>query len=386
MQFKTATARPTSRAARALRTALRTSLLAGAFLTVTLAGAVRAQDTVTLKSGSTETGKIKSEDYGGLVIDAKGDKTISWNDVSPAPGSIRYANAQQYDSAKEAFDAGKFEDALKAFDEVKGEKNLRAPIKQSVLFYSALAQQRLGKTDEALASYKELVTAFPKSRFLLQVGESYVSIYLGKGDAAGAAKALDALSNDASTAGVDASFGAGVNVLKGRVLEDQKKFAEAQAAYAVAEKAAGAPPAVVQQAILGQGRTAIALGDKTKAEGLFRKVVNSDAPGQVLSGAWNGLGDLLLEEGKKGTGGKPDADKINDALYCYLRGVVLYSPLPDDPTDQYERALFSASECFRYLSQLETKPDLKTLQMQRCQARLDQLKREFPQSPYLKAK
>lgn len=372
------------RATSFLKNALSTTLFALALATPVFAQ--DNKDSVTLKNGNTESGRIKSEDYGGLVIDAKGEKTIPWNDIANAPGSIRYGNATQYDSAKDQFDQGKYAEALKAFDELKSEKGTRPPIKQNVLYYGALAQQRLGKTDEALAGYKELLTAFPKSRYLLPVGENFVTIYLGKGDAAGAAKALDQLSTDASTAGVDAGLSAGINVLKGRVLEDQKKFPEAQASYAVAEKATGAQPAVVQQAILGQARCAVALGDKTKAEGLFRKVVNADGPSPVMAGAWNGLGDLLLEEGKKGTGGKADPDKINDALYCYLRGVVLYSPLPDESTDQYERAIFYSSECFKFLGQLETKPDAKAAQLQRSQARLDQLKREFPQSPYLTKK
>jgi len=369
---------------RFVKNALSTTLVALALAVPALAQ--DNKDSVALKNNTTESGRIKSEDYAGVVIDAKGEKTIAWNDIATTAGSIRYANATQYDSAKDQFDQGKYPEALKAFDELKGEKGTRPPIKQNVMYYSALAQQRMGKGDEALGAYKELLTAFPKSRYLLPVGENLVTIYLAKGDAPGATKALDQLSTDASTAGVDASLSAGINVLKGRVLEDQKKFPEAQASFAVAEKATGAQPAVVQQAILGQARCAMALGDKTKADGLFRKVVNGDGPGPVMAGAWNGLGDLLLEEGKKGTAGKPDADKINDALYCYLRGVVLYSPLPDESTDQYERAIFYTSECFRFLGELETKPDAKAAQRQRSQVRLEQLKREFPQSPYLTQK
>lgn len=357
--------------------------LAGAVLSLALVAAANAQDTVTLKSGSTESGKIKSEDYAGLVIDAKGDKTIAWNDI--AADGISYANAALFQSARDQFAGNKFEEALKAFEELKGEKNLRPVLKQHALYYTAYILQRQGKFDEALAGYKELLTAFPKSRYLNEVGENYANLFLAKKDAANGAKVLDQLSGDALTAGVDNSFSASVNVQKGRLLEDQGKFPEAQAAYTVAEKAPGVSPRVVAQAILGQARCAVALGDKTKAEGLFRKVVNGEGPGTVIAGGWNGLGDLLLEEGKgSGATKKPDTDKIVDALYCYLRGVVQYTPLPGESSAEYERSLAFSAKCFEFLAQLDAKPESKAANKARAQARRDQLAREYPNSPYLK--
>ena len=349
-----------------------------------VAGAAVAQDnkdTVQLKNGTTESGKIKSEEYGGLVIDNKGDKTIAWKDIAQ-PGGIRYANAPQYEAAKDQFDGGKLDEALKSFEELKGEKSLRPVLKQHTLYHLAAIDQRMGKLDEALAGYKELLAAFPKSRYLYQVGENYVTLYAAKKDPAGASKALDELSTGAMTAGVDPGFGSAVNVLKGRILEDQKKYAEAQAAYTVAEKATGVDAGVVQQAILGQARCAVALKDNVKAEGLFRKLTTSpDAAAPVLAGAWNGLGDLMIEEARKA--GKPDQDKITDALYCYLRGVVQYVPLPGESTTEYERAQFYSAKCFEYLGSLATKPDVKSAYAAAKAVRLDQLRKQFPNSIYL---
>lgn len=359
--------------------------LAGLVLALAFVASAHAQDTVTLKSGTTETGKIKSEDYGGVVIDVKGDKTLAWNDV--ALDGISYANSAQYQSAKDQFVGNKFDEALKAFEELKAEKSLRPVFKQHALYYIAYIHQRQAKYDEALAGYKELLTAFPKSRYLNEVTENYANLFLDKKDPAAGAKALDQLSNDALTAGVDNSLGASINVQKGRLLEAQGKFAEAQGAYTVAEKAAGASPTVVAQSILGQGRCAVALGDKPKAEGLFRKVVNGDGSGPVMAGGWNGLGDLLLEEGKgSGPNKKPDTDKIVDALYCYLRGVVQYTPLPGESSAEYERSLWFSAQCFEFLSQLDAKAESKAANKARAQARRDQLAREYPNSPYLQQK
>lgn len=360
--------------------------LASAALCLTLVAFATAQDnkdSIQLKSGATESGKIKSEDFEGVVLDGKTDKTIAWKDIQV--DGISYAGAAQYQSAKEQFAGGKLDEALKAFEELKNEKNVRPVLKQHALYYIPFILQRQGKFDQALVGYKELLTAFPKSRYLLDVGDNYVSLFIAKKDSAGGAKAVDALANDALTAGVDGSISAAMNVQKGRLLEDQNKYPEAQAAYTVAERAPGVSPIVIAKAILGQGRCAIALGDKQKAEGLFRKVANSDGPSVVLAGAWNGLGDLLLEEGRgAGAGKKADPDKILDALYCYLRGVVQYSPLPGDPTNEYERSLAFSAQCFEYLSQLDPKPESKASNKARAEARKDQLRREFPNSTYLK--
>jgi tetratricopeptide (TPR) repeat protein len=367
---------------------LRTSrrFLTGALLSFALTAPALAQDAtkdnVPLKDGKTESGKIKSEDYGGLVIDNKGDKTILWPDIR-ADG-ITYAGSPAFQSAKEQFESGKLDEALAAFEELKGDKKLRPVLMQHTLYYYSFIKQRQGKFDDALAGYKELLTQFPKSRYLLEVGEHMVQAYISKKDVAGASKALDQLSGDAMTAGVEPGFSSAINVLKGRVLEEQKKWSEAQAAYAIAEKAAGVSPTVVAQAVLGQARCLVALGKKPEAEAMYRKLTTQDGPSVVMSGAWNGLGDLIIEETLKAP--KPDPEKILDGLYCYLRGVVQYSPLPGEPTNEYERALAGSSKAFDYLAQLDAKPENKQLYKQRAQERINQLRKEFPNSPYLQGK
>ncbi len=382
--------RPTRALRCSLSTRLATTLLAATALVVSAANVSAIsqdkpdnKDSLTLKAGTTESGKIKSEDYGGLVLESKGDKTIVWADI--VPGSIHYTNASAYESAKDAFDGGKLDDALKGFEDMKADKAVRAVLKQHALYYIGFIQQRQGHVDEALTAYKDLITAFPKSRYLYDVGENMVAIYRTKKDSANATKALDDLSTNALTAGADPGFSSAINVLKGSVLEDQKKYAEAQAAYAVAEKAPGVTPQVVQQAILGQARCAVALNDKTKAEGLFRKVTTTDSSAPIMAGAWNGLGDLLLEEGRKGAAGKADADKITDALYCYLRGVVQYVPLPGESSAEYERAMFYSAKCFDFLGQLAP-ATAKAAYTTNMNQRMEQLRKLYPNSEYLEKK
>lgn len=341
------------------------------------------RDVVQLKSGATELGKIKSEDFTGIEIDpVKGEsKMIAWGDV--AANGVTYGVPAEWLSIQDLLNASKFEEALPQLEELKADAKLRAPVKQNALYYLGVAKQRLGKPDEALAAYKELLAAFPKSRYLMEVGEATVAIHVAKKDLAGATKGLDQINADATTAGVDASFGAAINVLKGRVFEEQKEYAKARGVYDVAAKASGVPIAVQLQAELGAARTAVALNQKPEAEAAYRKIITRDAPNPVMAGAWNGLGDLALERGRTANGGKGDAEQILDALYMYLRGVAQYPSLPGQPTHEYERALAGAATSFKYLSELEKVADRKRQYAERAGQRSAQLRKEFPSSIYL---
>lgn len=366
---------------------LRGASLAIAALCLCLsATAQETKDTVVLKDGKSETGSIKSEEYAGLAFSpTKGPpRTIEWSQIAPDGITYGGAGAAELQSAKDSLAAGKVDEALQKLELLKGEAKLRAVLKQNVLYYIPVLQQRKGDYDAAIAGFKELVAAYPKSRYLMDVGERMVACYAAQKDVAGGSKALDELSAAANAAGVENGFGSAINVLKGRILEQQGKFPEAAAAYGVAEKASGVSPTVVFQARLGQARCFVALNRKPDAEAIYRKLVSEDAPNAILAGAWNGLGDLLKEEARKGRDGKGDPEKVLDALYAYLRGVVQYAPVPGETTDEYERALAGSRDCFKFMSDLETKADLKKLYRDRSAERGELLKKEYPNSPYVK--
>jgi predicted negative regulator of RcsB-dependent stress response len=376
MNLARSTRPPTAR-----RTWLAAMLFAASIGTSALAQQAQ-QDTVVLKDGKTETGKIKSEDFANLTLTpAKGpERTIDWPQV--AANGITYGGSIEFTSAKEAFEQSRFDEALEKIAEIlKPEAKLRAPLKQNAQYYLATIRLRKGEWDAAIAEFKKLQTEFPKSRYLLEIGDGLLNAYLGKGkDYAGATKALDELSSAALSAGVEGGFNSAINVLKGRIFEEQQKYSEAIGAYSTAEKATGIPPVVVQQARLGQARCLVATGKATDAEALYHKVVTEDAPNSILAGAWNGLGDLWKKPGYD----KKDANLLNDALFAYLRGFVQYGPLPGESTYEYERAMAGAAQCFTYLSNLETAKDKKDLYAQYARQRKDQLAKEFPNSTFLK--
>ena len=342
-----------------------------------LAGSARAQekDTIQFKDGKSETGFIKSEEYGGITFNpAKGAaRTIEWKDV--APNGITYVGSAEFQSAKDAFDAGKFAEALPKFQEILGDAKLRAVLKQNAEYFVATIHQRGGEYDPAIEAYKKLVADFPKSRWLMEVGEGLVSCYMAKKDPAAAAKSLDELSTAATAAGVEASFNSVVNVLKGRLNEEQGKFAEAQAAYGVVAKANGVPVSISQKARLGEARCMVALNKKADAKTVFQALTKEDAPNAVLAGAWNGIADLTVEEARAS---QNDPEKLLDALLCYMRGVVQYAPLPGEPYTEYKRSLRGSATVFKFISEVEKNKERSALYKQRAAEREEQFKKEFP--------
>jgi tetratricopeptide (TPR) repeat protein len=363
----------TSTATRPTRTRPLAALLA--FAALALPAAAQDKDTIQFKDGKSDTGLIKSEDYGGVSFNpAKGAaRTVLWNEI--APNGITYSNSAEYQSARDDMENGKLPEALGKFEEMLGDSRLRGVLKQNATYFSATLLQRQGQFDEAIVKYKTLVTDFPKSRWLMEVGENLVLCHMAKKDVSAAGKALDDLSAAATTAGVEAGFNSSVNVLKARLFEEQGKYPEAQAAYGVVEKATGVPMSIVQQARLGQARCLVATNKRSEAESLFRKLVTEDGPNVVLAGAWNGLGDIMLEDAKKGGG---DTDKLLDVLYCYLRGVVQYTPAAGESVIEYKRALKSSAEVFKFIGQVEKNAERKRLFQTRAAEREEQFKKEFP--------
>ena len=256
---------------------------------------------------------------------------------------------------------------------MKGDAKLRAPIRQNVLYFHAVALQRTGDAEKALEAYKELVAAFPNSRHLLAAGDAMVTILAAKKDFAGATKAIDDLA-----AGANATFAPSAGILKGRIFEEQKDWPKAGAAYGVAARASGVTPLVQLQAEVGEARALAAQNKKSEAEAALRKLVSKDGPNALLAGVWNGLADLAYERARAANSGKGDAEQMIDALYMYLRGVVQYAPLPGEPVTEYKRSLRGTIQAFEALAQIETAQDRKRLYQARANQRKEQFEREFP--------
>jgi len=252
-------------------------------------------------------------------------------------------------------------------------------IRHNVVYRLGLIYQALGDADKAIAQFQDVLKSFPKTRYLLSIEEGLLEIYLGRSDIAGARSAIDSAFGAAQASGMDASLQAGFGVLRGRLLEEEKKYTEALTLYDTTAGNAAADSDVIAAAKLGAARSAQAAGNAVDAIRRYKELVSVDAPNNVLSGAWNGLGDLYMKEATD----KRDTDGMRDALLAYLRGVVLYVPDREGSTEEYERALAGSSRCFKSISELEQDPKTKKDYSERARVRLEQLKREFPKSRFI---
>jgi tetratricopeptide (TPR) repeat protein len=342
------------------------------------AGSLHAQqDTIVMKDGKERSAKIISEDFDGLRFSVDGGSTsIQWKQID----SIRYSNAGKYDKAIQTFSLGKMSDAVAQLEQLAADTKMRAVLRHGTLYYLGLAYQRVGQTDKAITTYEELLKTFPKTRYILSVGNNLLAAYVKKGDLSGASRALEQSLSGAQSGGADPGLSAGFDLLRARILEEQKKYSEAQTIYERTSTASGADPEVIVSAKLGVARCADRAGQKSEAERRYRELVAQDAPNEVLASVWNGLGDIALEQGTT----KRDSDMLRDALFAYLRGVVLYVPGRDGLSDEYERALAGATRAFRAIGELETDADRKKLFLDRARSLKEQLTSGFPESRFLK--
>jgi tetratricopeptide (TPR) repeat protein len=346
----------------------------------TLTGVARAQtDKILMKDGKEKTSvKIISEDYDGVRIELAGGNGTTGVRLKEI-ASVKFGSADKYNQALDVFNAGKLDVAQPLFEALAADTKQRPVIRHNVLYRLGLIYQAAGDADKAIAQFQEVLKTFPKTRYLLSIEESLLEIYLGRSDAASAQSALDSSFAAAQSAGMDPSLQAGFGVLRGRLLEQQKKYTEALTLYDTTSNASGAEPDVVAAAKLGAARSAQAAGNDPDATRRYKEVIVLDAPNSVLAGAWNGLGDLYMKEATA----KRDTDGMRDALLAYLRGVVLYVPEREGSTEEYERALAGSARCFKGISELEADPKIKKDYSDRSKARLDQLKRDFPKSRFI---
>lgn len=332
------------------------------------------RDTVLLRNGTTESGNVLDETLAGLALDpAEGArKTLPWDSVS----AVQYGDAPaEFTNAQAALDAGNMELALEEYQAVLADKELRPVIRQQALFYAAHAQLRLGQTEEARATYTELLGEFPKGRFVLAAGESLIDLHLQSGDQAGAGAALEKIRSGLE--GLE-SGPAVAGLLEAGSIAAGGDFAKAGERYAALESAPD--KALAQEARLGRARMLLAAGKGPEAEPILRALVQESESARVQSRAWNALGEALTADGVA----KKQAEPILDGLYAYLRTVVQYKPLPGESTVEYERALAGAEQCFQHLSELEQNAEKKELLRGQQRQRLAQLQSEFPNSRFLK--
>jgi tetratricopeptide (TPR) repeat protein len=333
-------------------------------------------DIITKLNGQKQQGKVKAEDLKGCTVSmGKGvETTLAWKDIK----SIEYSGSPEFKRGMQYVNGGSYADAIAVLDPLT-KKELRDILKPHALNFLAFSLMNQGEYDAAIAKYTELFKAYPKTQFLIKGGgENLITCHLAKRNNQGAKDALDALIAGLKSVGGDINP---LNLLRGRVQEATGDFSSAAASYkqvldsATDDATKGAAELGIARCLLGQKKTG-------EAEAKFRGLVSRELPWLVLAGAWNGIGDILLESARA----KPDQDTITNALYAYLRGCVLYTPMSGEPTNEYEHAVRGAYDAFTGLSQIEKDAKRKDHLARQARERLEHLQAKFPGSPYIPGK
>jgi TolA-binding protein len=334
-----------------------------------------AGDRVVLADGTVLEGEIQAEDYDGIQVDSgAGKKRVPWDTVV----SVHYGDGDVLANAIDAYAGNRIEEALQQLDQLAaGEAELRPVIQQQALYYRGLAQARQGDFDGAMETFRELVKEFPRGRYLRRAAEELVECAVAKGDTAGATAEVEQV---LAAAKDQEQFGREAGLLRARLAELAKDYAKARALYQEVAQASGISPAAAEQAKLGVARTHLLEGSADEAAKLFRALADESRTNLGRAGAWNGLGDVWREGGRK----QRNQESLLDAIFAYLRGAVLYPPQPGEPTGEHEHAMGGVALVYKYLSELEQNPEKKRMQKDRYDERREMLEREYPNSPWLK--
>lgn len=333
----------------------------------------QADDSLVMKDGKKNTGKIESFDFRVVKLSVKAGATASYKveDIETVDfGGL----PKEFKDAETAMRAGSNDDAATKFAAVIAGK-FRDPIKQEAFWNQANCLLDAGKGEEAAKAFQEMLAKFPQSRYLEKAHEAVVRALVSAGKAA---DAVTWTTSEEERVTKIPDSRALVDGLKLYRCQAQMKAGQGAQAKADLQTLAntGGPKAALARVMLGQ----VLLAEKSfpDAEKCFRESLKDCKETAVKAVAYNGLGEILYSQGltaKKG-------EVIKDALMSYLRTVVQFPPAPGDSTDAYERALLGAGKCFQSLGQLEKPGDAQKVFFARSRELLRRLLNEYRTSSY----
>lgn len=330
-------------------------------------------DTITLKDGSTKNGKVLDWSFKSVevAVGGSGSTRIKAEDVvsvafDAVPKAMKEADA--------AFSGGRDAEAVEKYRAIIEDKKTRKPLLQDAWWKCAQAQQRSGKLEEAAETLKGMLNAggFAESRYLAEADDLIPQwlIWAGKADVAAAFT-----SEEEARVGKLGVTGVGERL---KLWRARAWFAKGDMAKASSEAGtlAGGSGVVAADAKVVLGTIALAGNKHEEAERLFREAMAVTQTAAVRGSCFAGLGEVLLARAMKSK--KPDDFK--EALLCYLRPVVQYSPDAGGDTSAFETALYGAGVCFQSIGELEKDAEKQKVSMARARENYRKLLDNFPNS------
>jgi tetratricopeptide (TPR) repeat protein len=362
-----------------------------ALVGLSVAGAGLSQDTINLKDGSSKQGTIQEADYRGLKVSVTGGggtTTIKTDDIT----GITLGNPpKEFKAGEDDLLRGRQDDAIPNLQAVIENKKNRSIFRQDAYIKLAEAYVRSDKADEAIKTLKALIEEFPQTRHLEQAQGMVIMILARTGKAQDAASFAEAEEGRVSKLEQSSGLVERLKLSKARAYlaagDPKKAKADASTLASGTTPAAGAAKVLLAE---------ISLAEKNvdEAKKLFTDALKVVSARSDRASAFNGLGAILLEQGKNDK--KPDL--IREANLLFLRTALVLAPEPGESTEAHETGLFNAGVSFQYLAELgapapaagskaETKTEGKTddaqaRNMQRARENFRRLLSTYPQTKY----
>ncbi|MDQ7779599.1 MAG: tetratricopeptide repeat protein [Planctomycetota bacterium] len=339
-------------------------------------------DTVVLADKKEKTGQVAKETYKELSLqDAKGGtETIQWANIADVRYGDRPGSCISGDSA---FSRGDYAQALEGYRQVVADvdgNKARAIFRQHGLIGVARSLVALRKHDDAVKAFNDLLTKEPDSRFLRDAHLGIVAALRAKGDAAGATNAITRAATEAKSKSLEEEFSIRLTLLKAGLLEDDKKWADAQNEYSSIARKADKYPVLSAAAKIGLGRSMLNVGQDQKAMAHFTELQNAASSNRyLLCGALSGLGDCAFAAGEK----SKQPNDYRTALGYYVKAGVIGFPGKGEPSAEHERALFMAGCAYQALSTVYTEEQAKRFFAKRAELAFRELIAEYPASTYV---
>jgi len=261
------------------------------------------------------------------------------------------------------YENGSYEQAIQSYKSL--EQNKKSIMRQHCLYKSGLCFMQLGKYTEAGKMFQALLKNIPdtyyKADATYQLGiccmerEEFDKAYVQFQDAMKYYQEINLIDQKNEA-----------RMLLAKSLDKANKLQEAVTTYEQLLFATKAPE-IRKNIQVNLGNCYLRLEQYPKAQKIFLDCLKnlSAKEKQYLSNIYLGLGKCLFQE-----------QKVEDALLCYLRVIIMYEPTYQIGRDAYERAIY----CFTLLK------DKKPEYAQRAIELRTELEQRFPKQMYPESK
>ena len=311
---------------------------------------------------------VKTETYKEIVgLLDNASQTIPLSEIKEITHA---APPHHYATAEANHDQRQWDAAITSYERAAKDPNARDWVKQYSYYNIALCHQQKPDYPRALEAYDRLLKEFPNTRFFLDAYRGRFECLMAQGKAADAEKVINDLRSQAGSTGMP-EWLPQADLMQTEPLMIQGKHAQALEIFA--RLASDRRPEVRLAGLRGQLRAMALLRDWARLRPLAAKVVQSESDPDALAGAYNGLGDADLAEGK-----------AKEALWSYLRAAVQLAPQNISEVEN-ARALYGAGAAFAKTADGMTDREQKDAYRGRAVQNFKELVNRFPDSPQAKS-